>query len=149
MPYSLAVKYNRETPTSDKDCKLDLSVKMAQDKIVEGTSTEANVLVENKTAFAVRTPIAIVGLPGGLEPRHDQLKELIKLGTIDAYEVRGREIVLYWRAMAANAKVQVPLSLIAAVPGTYTGPASRAYLYYTDEHKDWTDGMHVEIAAKN
>jgi hypothetical protein len=43
---------------------------------------------------------------------------------------------------------QVPLSLIAAVPGTYTGPASRTYLYYTDEHKQWVDGMQVEIAPK-
>jgi len=31
--------------------------------------------------------VAIVGLPGGLEPRHDQLKELVKAGRIAAYEV--------------------------------------------------------------
>jgi alpha-2-macroglobulin-like protein len=34
------------------------------------------------------------------------------------------------------------------VPGTYRGPASCAYLYYTDEHKKWVDGLQVEIAAK-
>jgi alpha-2-macroglobulin-like protein len=149
MPYMLAVKYNTLTPASDKDCKLDLSVKMAQDKVIEGSSTEANVTVTNKTKDAIPTPVAIVGLPGGLEPRHDQLKELVKRGTIDAYEVLGREVVLYWRSLPGDAKVRVPLSLIAAVPGSYTGPASRAYLYYTDEQKNWVDGMHVEIAAKN
>jgi len=149
MPYSLAVKYNTLTPESAKDCKLDLTVKMAQDKVVEGASTEANVTVINKTKEVVPTPVAIVGLPGGLEPRHDQLKELVKKGTIDAYEVLGREVVLYWRTLPGDAKVEIPLSLIAAVPGTYTGPASRAYLYYTDEQKQWVDGMHVEIAAKN
>jgi hypothetical protein len=83
-----------------------------------------------------------------MEPRHDQLKELVKKGKIDAYEVRGREVVLYWRTLAGQAKVDVPISLIAAVPGSYTGPASRAYLYYTDEHKRWVDGLHVEIAPK-
>jgi hypothetical protein len=83
-----------------------------------------------------------------MEPRHDQLKELVKKGTIDAYEVRGREVVLYWRTLAGQARVDVPISLIAAVPGSYTGPASRAYLYYTDEHKRWVDGLHVEIAPK-
>jgi len=92
--------------------------------------------------------MAIVGLPGGLEPRHDQLKELVKKGKIDAYEVIGREVALYWRTLPGDAKVEVPLSLIAAVPGTYTGPASRAYLYYTDEHKRWVDGVHAEIAPK-
>jgi hypothetical protein len=44
---------------------------------------------------------------------------------------------------------RVPLSLIAAVPGKYTGPASRAYLYYGDEHKTWVAGLAADIAAKN
>jgi alpha-2-macroglobulin-like protein len=149
MPYAIAVKYNCITPQSDQDCKLNLSAKLAQDKVVEGASTDATVTVTNTTNEAVPTPIAIIGLPGGLEPRHDQLKELVKRGTIDAYEVLGREVVLYWRSLPANAKVQVPISVIAAIPGSYTGPASRVYLYYTDEHKKWVDGLHVEIAAKN
>lgn len=149
MPYSLAVKYNTITPASDKECKVNLSVKLAQDKITEGASTEALVTVVNTAKETIPTPVAIIGLPGGLEPRHDQLKELVKKKTIDAYEVRGREVVLYWRALNANEKVQIPISLVAAVPGSYTGPASRAYLYYTDEHKKWVSGTHVEIAAKN
>lgn len=148
MPYSIAVKYNAITPTSDDACKIALNVRMAQNQLLEGAATEANVTVINKTKAVLPTPIAIIGLPGGLEPRHDQLKELVKKGKIDAYEVRGREVVLYWRAMAADAKLEIPLSLIAAVPGTYTGPASRAYLYYTDEHKNWVDGVQVQIAAK-
>jgi alpha-2-macroglobulin-like protein len=148
MPYSMAVKYNALVPSSDKECKVDLQVKLAQSKLVEGAATEANVTVINKSSEAIPTPVAIIGLPGGLEPRHDQLKELVKKGKIDAYEVLGREVVLYWRSLPANARVDVPISAIAAVPGTYTGPASRAYLYYTDEHKRWVDGMKVEIAAK-
>ena len=148
MPYSMAVKYNALVPASDKECKVDLTVKLAQSKVVEGAATEANVTVINKSAEAIPTPVAIVGLPGGLEPRHDQLKELVKKGKIDAYEVLGREVVLYWRSLPANARVEVPITAIAAVPGTYTGPASRAYLYYTDEHKRWVDGLKIEIAAK-
>lgn len=148
MPYSVAVKYNALTPASDKDCKLSINTQLSQNKLVEGSAVEAKVIVVNKTKDVLPTPVAIIGLPGGLEPRHDQLKELVKKHVIDAYEVRGREVVLYWRGMAANATVEVPLSVIAAVPGTYTGPASRAYLYYTDEHKNWVDGMQVEIAAK-
>jgi uncharacterized protein YfaS (alpha-2-macroglobulin family) len=148
MPYSVAVSYNAFTPASSKECKLSLEVKLAQDEVAEGAATEANVTVANKTKEAVPTPVAIVGLPGGLEPRHDQLKELVKKHTIDAYEVLGREVVLYWRSLAAEQKVEVPLSLIAAIPGTYTGPASRAYLYYTDEHKQWVDGAKVTVKAK-
>jgi uncharacterized protein YfaS (alpha-2-macroglobulin family) len=148
MPYSMAANYNALTPVSAKDCKIDITVRMAQDKVTEGNATEANVTVTNKTSEVIPSPVAIVGLPGGLEVRHDQLKELKKKGVIDNYEVRGREVVLYWRTLDKNAKIEVPLSLIAAIPGTYTGPASRAYLYYTDENKQWADGLKIEIAAK-
>ena len=42
----------------------------------------------------------------------------------------------------------LPLDLVAAVPGRYTGPASRAYLYYGDEHKQWIDPLTIEIAPR-
>src|SRR5205823_5298843 len=83
------------------------------------------------------------GLPGGLEARADQLKELVREGKVDAFETRGREVILYWRAMAPSAIKSLALSAVASVPGEYTGPASRAYLYYTDEHKDWQAGLRV------
>ena len=110
--------------------------------------TEANVVVINLTPDGVPTPIAIIGVPGGLEPRHDQLKELVKSDKIAAYEVLGRDVVLYWRELKPEQRVSFPLSLVAAVPGTYTGPASRAYLYYTDEFKTWVDGMRIVIAPR-
>lgn len=148
MPYALDVKYNALTPESNKDCKLQIKVQMAKAKVAEGASTEANVTVTNKTSEVLPSPVAIIGLPGGLEPRHDQLKELVKKGVVDAYEVLGREVVLYWRTMPEHGKIEIPLSLIAAVPGSYTGPASRSYLYYTDEYKSWVQGLRVEITPK-
>jgi len=103
----------------------------------------------NKDKETISTPIAIVGIPGGLEVRHDQLKEVVKSGKIAAYEVIGREVVLYWRALPGGEKVELPLSLTAAIPGTYTAPASRAYLYYTDEYKQWAEPMAVTIKPKS
>ena len=38
--------------------------------------------VTNRTADTLPTPVAIVGMPGGVEVRHDQLKELVKAGSI-------------------------------------------------------------------
>ena len=77
--------------------------------------------------------------------RHDQLKELVKQAKIAAYEVKGREVILYWRVLKAEERVELPLSLIAAVPGKYTAPASRAYLYYTDEYKAWVPPVTVTV----
>ena len=145
MPYSIGVEYSALVPDSSKECKVGMEVKLTRPTIAEGELVEAYATVTNRSKEAVPTPVAIVGLPGGLEPRHDQLKELVKKGTIDAYEVIGRDVVLYWRGLDGGQKVSVPLSLVAAVPGTYTGPASRAYLYYTDEHKTWVDGLKATI----
>ncbi|MFI5380507.1 MAG: MG2 domain-containing protein, partial [Tepidisphaerales bacterium] len=148
MPFAMTVKYYDVQPDTSEKCPLSIAVALRNTTVQEGNVTEAAVTVTNRTGQVLPTPIAIVGIPGGLEVRHDQLKELVKSGTIDAYEVRGREVVVYWRALKANQKVELPLSLIAAIPGTYTGPASRTYLYYTDEYKQWAPGVKVKIAAK-
>jgi hypothetical protein len=148
MPYSIEVTYNALVPASSKDTKVALEVSLAKTALTEGEPTEARVLVSNRTDEKLPTTVAIFGVPGGLEVRHDQLKELVKKKTVDAYEVIGRDVVLYWRGMEPQKRIDVPLSLIAAVPGTYTGPASRAYLYYADDHKIWQDGIKVSIAPK-
>ena len=52
-----------------------------------------------------RTPTAIVGIPGGLEVRHDQLKELVKVRSGSPLtKSSGREVVLYWREFKASQK---------------------------------------------
>jgi hypothetical protein len=145
MPFALSATYNSVRPPSADQCKVAVAVALKDTQVQEGAVTEANVTITNRADEAIPTPVAIIGIPGGLEVRHDQLKELVKSGRIAAYEVIGRDVVLYWRDMQAKQKVELPLSLTAAVPGRYTAPASRAYLYYTDEFKDWAKGLEVEI----
>ncbi len=149
MPYALTVNYHAVTPSSSEKCPLALTVALGDQKITEGSATEANVTVTNRMNDGLPMPLAIVGIPGGLEPRHDQLKELVKAERIAAYEVRGRDVVLYWREMKPNQRIDLPLSLVAAVPGTYTAPAARTYLYYTDEHKQWLGGQRITIVPRN
>jgi hypothetical protein len=148
MPYSMAVNFHALKPDSSRDCKLHLETNLLDAQVDEGAVTEAEVVVVNRTGEVIPTTVAIIGVPGGLEVRHDQLKELVKAGTVHAYEVLGRDVVLYWRGLEAEQRVDLSLSLVAAIPGNYTGPASRAYLYYTDEHKTWNDGLQVEVIPK-
>jgi alpha-2-macroglobulin-like protein len=148
MPFALSFNYFDTKPASADQCKVGLTAKLRDTKLAEGAITEVAVSVTNKSDQPIPTPIAIIGIPGGLEVRHDQLKELVKSGKIDAYEVINRDVILYWRGIKASDKIDLPISLTAGVPGTYTGPASRAYLYYTDEFKQWVDGMKVEITTR-
>ncbi len=72
--------------------------------------------------------------------------------------------------MLANQEISFEIDVVAAVPGTYTGPASCAYpfkrkynskirirkqkltasryLYYTNEYKHWVEGLKVKIIPK-
>jgi hypothetical protein len=148
MPFSMGVKYSSTLPDSSAQTKIGIDVSLKDRQVQEGGVTEARVSITNKSDQPIPTPVAIIGIPGGLEVRHDQLKELVKSGRIDAYEVIGREVVLYWRYIKPNDRFDLPLSLVAAIPGVYTGPASRAYLYYTDEFKNWAPGLKVSITPR-
>jgi len=147
MPFALEVSYNTKLPVSNDSAQLSLSTGLSSDTVAEGEPLDLNVeiTVADKDA---PTPIAIVGIPAGLDVRHDQLKELVGADRISSYEVIGRDVVLYWRALKANETRSIPISLTAAVPGSFTGPASRTYLYYTDEVKHWVGGHKVNITAK-
>ncbi|MEM6505165.1 MAG: alpha-2-macroglobulin family protein [Planctomycetota bacterium] len=157
MPYSIAVDYFADTPSSSDQCKLRIETTLSAPRaglieyhlVSEGETTEVNVKITNVTGDGLPTPIAIVGIPGGLEPDFDQLKELVAAGKIAAFEVIGRDVVLYWREMKPEQVVDLSIRCTAAVPGTYTGPASRAYLYYTDEHKQWAEGLAVTITPRD
>ena len=62
-----------------------------------------------------------------------------------AWELRGRELVLYWRELAPDAKIDVNLDLVCRLPGAYRGPASRAYLYYNADDKFWDEPLAITI----
>ncbi len=147
MPFALEVSYNTTLPVSNDQAQIQLETELSHNNIVEGEPLEMQVTVSVGSNIAP-TPMAIIGIPAGLEVRHDQLKELVGADRISSYEVVGREVILYWRALNANEKRVVPISLTANVPGSFTGPASRTYLYYTDEHKHWVAGHKVTVVAK-
>ena len=110
------------------------------------------VKIENQSDKGQGMATAIIGLPGGMTIPEDlkQLKEYIRVPedgkrpTLSAFEIRGRELVLYWRDLAPKETIEVPVDLICRVPGEYSGPASRAYLYYNDDHKHWVEPLKID-----
>ena len=71
-----------------------------------------------------------------------------KPGLISAFEIKGRELVLYWRDLAPRQTIEVNLDLICQLPGEFRGPASRAYLYYTSDLKYWVTPLAITVEAK-
>ncbi len=147
MPVSLSCSGNIPKPSSDPDCALSLEIKTSNAKLTEGDISEMSVTVKNLTGKPVAMPVAVIGIPSGLELRYDALKEMVKSGRIAAYEMFHGELVLYWRALREQESVTLPLAVTARVPGEYKATAARAYLYYTDEAKTYTDGVSVQIGT--
>ena len=145
LPYSLAIDYRTLQPASSPDSVVDLTTKLERGEVKMGENVRLVATVTNRTEDGQPMTLARVGLPGGLTFQTWQLKELRDKGLIGFYETRPREVILYFRDMKPSETKTIPLDLVATVPGRYVGPASQAYLYYTDEHRTWTAGLPVRI----
>jgi len=158
FPYTVAYSYQTLKPPSAEKCPVSLKTSLNKTEAAEGEQVQFRALVENKSGQGQGMTVAILGLPAGLTLPEDmqQLKDMARLrnddkepGLISAWELRGtREIVLYWRDLAPDKKIEVNLNLVCRVPGVYRGPASRAYLYYNADHKSWTEPLRINIEAK-
>lgn len=148
MPFALETGYYTNIPENSPESPLALSTSLSATKIKEGELVDLHVTVTAKEIDMVSMPIAIIGLPAGLEPRHERLKEMKAAGKIDAYEILGRELVLYWRGFKGGEKVELTIPMKAEIPGFYTAPASRVYAYYLEEHKNWVTGESIEITPR-
>jgi hypothetical protein len=157
FPHTLTWSYRTLKPANPADCPVHLSTKLDRAQAAEGETVRLTATVENKSGKGQGMAVAIIGLPGGLIVPEDmkQLKEMAALreegtrpGLISAFEIRGRELVLYWRDLAPDQKITVNLDLICRIPGEYRGPASRSYLYYNADRKFWTAPLAVTVAPR-
>lgn len=146
LPYSLSIEYNTALPNSNAECVVKLDTKLANTSVKVGETARLNVTLTNIKAEGQPMTIAIVGLPAGLSPQPWQLKELKEKGTFDFYEVTGNNLVLYYRQMKPSEVRKIAFDLKADIAGNYAAPASCAYLYYTNEFKNWTAMEKVAVS---
>jgi uncharacterized protein YfaS (alpha-2-macroglobulin family) len=144
LPYAVKVSYRTVKPNSSPKAAVSASVTGPSDAKV-GDSVKVKVDIGNTTGNKLPMVLARIGIPGGLESQKWQLDELKKKGLVDFYETREREVIVYFRGMAPQGHKKFDLDLLATVPGTFTAPASQAYLYYTDEHRKFVDPLKVTI----
>jgi hypothetical protein len=146
-PFTLSYSYSTLTPVSAEKCAVRLETKLGRTEGTEGETIPLTVRLENKEPKGQGMAVAVVGLPAGMRVPTDlkQLTNLRESGQVSHFETRGRELVLYWRDLAPGQKVELSVELVCDVPGTYRGPASRAYLYYNADHKHWVEPLAVAI----
>jgi hypothetical protein len=145
LPHSLEVSYYTWKPASAEACKVALETSAAASEVKVGQTLRISTVLKNKTQEGLPMTIAILGLPAGVNPQPWQLKELQEKKTVDFYEVSGASVVFYFRQMKPGEVRSIQLDCKAEIPGTFTAPASRAYLYYTNEYKTWTSIKPVTV----
>lgn len=148
MPWAIEVAYHAEQPADDPQAPLRLRTQLRRAEAVEGDTVAVDVTVQNPGAQAVPTPIVRLGLPAGCELPTRVLEDLKKAGTFDHWELRGRDLVLYWRTLPARGEQTFVLDLVARVPGTSSGPASRVLPYYTPTAVHWAAPLQLAIAPR-
>ncbi|MDP1978343.1 MG2 domain-containing protein [Undibacterium sp.] len=146
LPYSMAIEYRSNEPASSNAAVINLDTRLAKANLKMGETVRLDAVISNKTQIGQPMSLVRLGLPGGLTFQNWQLKEMREKGQIDFYETRAREVILYFRDMKPGEVKKLAVDLVATVPGSYTGPASSAYLYYNDTDKTWTTPLAIRIA---
>ncbi|MEM0998639.1 MAG: MG2 domain-containing protein [Bacteroidota bacterium] len=146
LPYALAIDYHTSLPTSSPECVVRLKTKLNATDIRMGETVRLSAQLINQTEEGQPMTMAILGLPAGLSAQPWQLKQHQEKGVFDFYEIIGNNVVCYYRQMKPGERRDIFLDLKADLPGTYTAPASTAYLYYTAEHKDWIGLPQIRIS---
>jgi hypothetical protein len=145
LPYACEVTYHAEQPADDPDTKVSIATSLRAATVTEGDTVALDVEVKNRTAEGQPMTLAIIGLPAGLELPTRVLEDLQKAEAFAFWELKGRELALYWRDLAPEATKKLTLDLVARIPGQSTGPASRTYLYYTPQQKRWAAPLRIDV----
>jgi len=157
FPATISWTYNTLKPVGEAKLPLGIETKLSAEKANEGDTLQLKLKVRNNEKKGQGMAVAVVGLPAGLSLPEDfkQLKLMCLVpedgsrSSLSAFEVLGRELVLYWRDLAPEQNIELNLDLISRVPGIYSGQASRAYLYYNPELKHWVEPLRVAITPKD
>ena len=145
LPYTMSIDYNTTLPLSSKECKVDVEAELNTNSVKVGETVRLTTKVANKEDKGMPMTMAVVGIPSGLSAQPWQLKELQEKGTIGFYEITDNFVVFYFRDLAPNAAHTINLDLKAEVPGSFEAPATSGYLYYTNEHKCWSNTGSITI----
>jgi len=150
LPYTLSWSYRTVKPANDPKALVVLTTSLGAEQAKEGDTVKLSATIENVSNQGQGMTVAILGLPTGLSLPADstQLNAMTKQGRISAWEVRGRELVLYWRELAANAKTEIELDLVCGQPGTYRGPVSRLHGYHDAERPFWVEPLNIRIEER-
>jgi len=147
LPLTFAVNYHTNLPPSAEQTSVNVSTTLSDSSVAMGDTARLQIKISNLKAEGLPMSLVTVGIPAGMSPQPWQLKELQEKKVVDFYELIGNQVIFYYRQLEPSITKTINLDLKADIPGQYQGAASSAYLYYTDEHKHWVNGLSIEVKS--
>jgi hypothetical protein len=158
LPARLSWSYLAKQPASDPAAPVALRTSLDKLAAEEGESVRLQAEIANLTDQVQKQGVAVIGLPAGLSLSSVGRKQLQQAaqtggksdsnGAITHWEVRGRELLLYYADVPPKGKLNMEVDLRCDVPGIYRGPASSINPTAMPAAKYWTAPLNVQIKAK-
>ncbi len=152
FPCLVSWSYHTDTPPSSPKASIRLATSLDRTVVAEGESVRLNLAVRNTNQSKSGMVMVLVGLPASLSVPTDarQLIDYTRAPPggeprLAAWEQRGNELALYWRAMKPGQEITLPLDLEARIPGETHGQASRSYQYYSPDDISWVQGLRLKV----
>jgi len=145
IPWSMSISWYTNEPASSQNCNVALNTSLESSEILQGETVRMTIQLSNTTGTDQPSTMAVVGIPGGLGVQMWQLQELRDRKEIDYFELKDNLVYLYYTRLEPDERKEVHLDLKAEIKGRYLAPASSAYLYYTNEDKNWHPGETVVV----
>jgi len=112
---------------------LDIQVEYDRTLLAVDDTVAASVAVVLKAPGRARMALVDLGVPPGFDVQTEDLQALVAKGTIDRFELAGRQIIVYLTDLVQGQPVQFRYRLRPRVPLRVTVPRSLAYDYYNPE----------------
>lgn len=112
-----------------------ISVAYDRTRLAADDTLTAKVKVENTTADGLKMLIVDLGVPPGFNPATEDLDALKAKGSIQKYQLTGRQIILYLDGLAAHRTLTLTYKLEARYPVKVQGAEARVYEYYNPQNE--------------
>lgn len=149
LNYSLDIAYESSLPPTNSNHSLNLSVNLSQSICELADIVGMEIIMSNKEQRPLANPTLVIGIPSGLSMDHKQLKELKEDELFDYFEIFENRLIIYFNEISGLEEKKIVLDLKADIPGQYTAPPSKAYLYYDEENVIWQRGEKIVVKYKD
>lgn len=124
---------------------MEIEVNYDKRKLTTDDLLECQARIKYKGKLPTAMVIVDLGIPPGFNVMTYDLDGLKAEGTIERYEVTGRQVILYLQELQPNTEKYIAYNLKARFPIKAKTPRSQVYEYYTPENRATAEPVEIEV----